>query len=85
MELQEPLTVTLEADPLHCWDDKSTASVLRALVGLHSTGLSLRETAVKIGTEQHWLYGAIDVETKLLLGVHLSERRGTDPAATFLG
>ena len=47
--------------------------------------VAVDETAVKIGTEQHWLYAAIDVETKLLLGVRLTERRGTGPAAAFLG
>jgi hypothetical protein len=26
-----------------------------------------------------------DFDTKLLLGIRISERRGTDPAATFLG
>ena len=125
MAAQEPFTVSLEPNPLECWDDEGTASTLRALaVRLHSTGISLRETAaaleqfgvtrshqavwqwvhrtaetapdpptaspsrvavdetaVKIGTEQHWLYAAIDIDTKLLLGVYLAERRGTDPAA----
>ncbi len=129
MHTQEPLTVTLEPDPLQCWAEESTASALRALaVRIHSSGLSLRETAaaletfgitrshqavfqwvhrvaekvpdspraqpsrvavdetaVKIGTKQHWLYAAIDVETKLLLGAWISPRRGTDPAAEFLG
>jgi putative transposase len=129
MQHQELLTVSLEPSPLECWDEKSTASALRALaVLLHSTGISVRETAaalevfgvtrshqavfqwvhrvaeeapdpptakpsrvavdetaVKIGNEQQWLYAAIDVEMKLLLGVRLSQRRGTDPAATFLG
>jgi len=47
--------------------------------------VAVDETAVKIGIEQHWLYAAIDVETKLLLGAVVSERRGTDPAAEFLG
>ncbi len=47
--------------------------------------VAVDETAVTIGTERHWLYAAIDVETKLLLGVRLSDRRGTDPAAAFLG
>ena len=47
--------------------------------------VAVDETAVTIGTERHWLYAAIDVETKLLLGVRLSERRGTDPTAAFLG
>jgi len=47
--------------------------------------VAVDETAVKIDTEQHWLYAAIDVETKLLLGAVVSERRGTDPTAEFLG
>jgi putative transposase len=45
--------------------------------------VTVDETAVKIGTEQYWLYAAIDLETKLLLGVRISERRRTDPAAAF--
>jgi transposase-like protein len=40
---------------------------------------------VQIGIEQDWLYAAIDVETKLLPGAVISERRRTDPAAEFLG
>ena len=49
MQTQEPLTITLEPAPLECWDDESTASALRALaVRLHSTGLSLRETAAAL-------------------------------------
>jgi putative transposase len=55
--------------------DPSTAKPSRVAVD---------ETAVTIGAEQYWLYAAIDVETKLLLGVHISDRRGTDPAAAFL-
>ena len=47
--------------------------------------VAVDETAVDVGTARHWLYAAIDVNTKLLLGVYLSERRGTDPAAVFLG
>ncbi len=46
--------------------------------------VAVDETAVDVGTTRHWLYAAIDVDTKLLLGVYLSERRGTDPAAVFL-
>ena len=49
MHVQEPLTVRLEPNPRECWDDESTASALRALaVRLHSTGLSLRETAAAL-------------------------------------
>ena len=47
--------------------------------------VAVDETAVTIGTERYWLYAAIDVETKLLLDVMLSSRRGTDPVAAFLG
>ncbi|WP_306061231.1 IS6 family transposase [Natronococcus wangiae] len=46
--------------------------------------VAVDETAVTIGTEQHWLYAAIDVETKLLLDVWISPRRGANPAAEFL-
>ena len=49
MAAQELFTVSLEPDPLECWDDESTASALRALaVRLHSTGISLRETAAAL-------------------------------------
>lgn len=49
MQPQEPLTITLAPAPLECWDDESTASALRALaVRLHSTGISLRETATAL-------------------------------------
>ena len=39
--------------------------------------VAVDETAMTIVTEQYWLYATIDVETKLLLGVRLSERRET--------
>ena len=46
MAAQELFTVSLEPDPLEWWADESTASTLRALaVQLHSTGISLLETA----------------------------------------
>ena len=38
-------------------------------------------TPVKIGSEQQWLYAAIDVQTKLLLRVWITPRPSTDPAA----
>ena len=47
--------------------------------------VAVDETAVKIGTQRHWLYAAIDIETKLLLGVRISEHRGIDPTAAVLG
>lgn len=43
--------------------------------------VAVDETAVKIGTQRHWLYAEIDVETKLLLGVRLLERPTTDDPA----
>jgi len=46
MVAQELFTVSLESNPLEFWDDEGTAGALRALVvPLHSTGISLRETA----------------------------------------
>ena len=49
MHAQEPFTVVLEPSPLECWEDESIASALRALaVRLHSTGISLRETAAAL-------------------------------------
>ncbi|HET7325154.1 MAG TPA: IS6 family transposase [Halococcus sp.] len=49
MNLQELLTETVETPSIECWDDESTASALRALaVRLHSTGVSLRETAAAL-------------------------------------
>ena len=41
--------------------------------------VAVDETAVQVGTEWYWLYAAIDLDSKLLLGVHLSQRRGTPP------
>jgi transposase-like protein len=46
--------------------------------------IAVDETAVEVDGERHWLYAAVDVETKLLLDVELFSRRGTDPAAAFL-
>jgi putative transposase len=49
MAAQELFIVSLELNPLECWDDESTASALRALaVRLHLTGISLRETAAAL-------------------------------------
>ncbi len=42
------------------------------------------ETAVKINGEWFWLYAAIDLDTKLILGVDLFGSHGTNPAAAFL-
>ena len=46
--------------------------------------VAVDETAVQVGTEWYWLYAAIDLDSKLLLGMGLSQRRGTTPAAAFL-
>ncbi len=42
------------------------------------------EIPIKINDEWSWLYDAIDLDTKLILGVDLFGRHGTDPAAAFL-
>jgi putative transposase len=39
--------------------------------------VAVDETAIKIGREQCWLYAAIDMDSKLLLGVRVSRWRGT--------
>jgi len=46
--------------------------------------VAVDETAVKINGELSWLYAAIDLDTKLILGVDLFGTHGTDPAAAFL-
>jgi putative transposase len=46
--------------------------------------VAVDETAVQVGTEWDWLYAAIDLDSKLLLGIRLSPRQGTTPAAAFL-
>ena len=46
--------------------------------------VAVDETAVKINGEWSWLYAAIDLDTKLILGVDLFGTHGTDPAAAFL-
>jgi transposase-like protein len=48
------------------------------------TRVAVDETAVKLNGELSWLYAAIDLDTKLILGVDVFARRGTDPAAVFL-
>ena len=49
MAVQEPFIVSLKPNPLEWWDDENTVSALRALaVWLHSTGISLRETAAAL-------------------------------------
>ncbi len=46
--------------------------------------VAVDETAVKINGEWSWLYAAIDLDTKLILGVDLFGSYGTGPAAAFL-
>jgi putative transposase len=48
------------------------------------TRVAVDETAVKINGELSWLYAAIDLDTKVILGVELFGRHGTNPAAAFL-
>lgn len=57
-------------------DEEFTAEPVRVAVD---------EKQIQLEEEQKvWLYAAIDVETKVVLHVKLSESRGTDPAAEFL-
>ncbi len=46
--------------------------------------VAVDEIAVKINGEWSWLITAIDLATKLILGVDLFGSHGTDPAAAFL-
>jgi len=48
------------------------------------TRVAIDETAVKLNGELSWLYAAIDLDTKLVLGVDVFARCSTDPAAAFL-
>jgi putative transposase len=48
------------------------------------TRVAVDENVVRINSEWSWLYAAIDLDTKLILGVELFGRYGTDPAAEFL-
>ncbi|RRJ29990.1 DDE domain-containing protein [Halocatena pleomorpha] len=43
------------------------------------TRVAVDETAVQVGIEWYWLYAAIDFDSKLLLGIQLSPRRGHSP------
>jgi len=43
--------------------------------------VAVDETAVKLNGELSWVYAAIDLDTKLILGVDVFDRCGTDPAA----
>ena len=55
--------------------DPPTAKSLRVAVD---------ETAIQVGREQCWVYAAIDVDSKLLLGVRVSRWRATRPVSAFL-
>ena len=48
------------------------------------TRVAVDETAVRINGDLSWVYAAIDLDSKLLLGIDLFDRRGTDPATEFL-
>jgi transposase-like protein len=48
------------------------------------TRVAVDETAVRLNSDLYWLYPAIDIESKLLLGVDLCDSRGTDPVTEFL-
>ena len=43
--------------------------------------VAIDETAIQIGTEWRWCYGAIDLDSLLVLDIEVFSRRGTDPAA----
>jgi putative transposase len=57
-------------------DEEFTAEPDRVAVDEKQVQLAEGETV--------WLYAAIDVDSKVVLHVRLSEHRGTDPAAEFL-
>lgn len=46
--------------------------------------VAVNETGITINGELSWLYTAIDIETKLILGIQLFGRHGTDSAAASL-
>jgi len=46
--------------------------------------VAVDEKRIKIDGEEKWLYAAIDLDSKRLLEVDVTSRRGTDPAAAFL-
>ena len=46
--------------------------------------VAVDETAIRVNGDWRWLYAAIDVDTKVVLGADVFGRRGTDPAAAFL-
>ena len=47
--------------------------------------VAVDEKQVQLAEEREmWLYAAIDIDSKVVLHARLSERRGTDPATSFL-
>ncbi|WP_369684862.1 DDE-type integrase/transposase/recombinase [Halalkalicoccus sp. NIPERK01] len=46
--------------------------------------VAVDETVVRVTGEWYWLYAAVDLDSKLLLAVELSRRRGHAPAAASL-
>ena len=56
---------------------------MRPAVGAADKGRSRRDRCPN-QRDRSWLYAAIDLESKLILGVALFDRRGTDSVATFL-
>lgn len=42
------------------------------------------EKQTEVDGETKWLYAAIDIDSKCILGVEVYSRHGTDPAAAFL-
>ena len=40
--------------------------------------------AIRVNGQWRWLYAAIDLDSKVVLGADVFGRRGTDPAAAFL-
>lgn len=46
--------------------------------------VAVDETAVKCNGELSWVYAAINLDTKLILGVDVFDCRGTDSAAAIL-
>ena len=47
--------------------------------------VAVDEKQIQLEEEQQvWLYAAIDVDSKVMLHARLSQRRGTEPATTFL-
>lgn len=46
--------------------------------------VAIDETEIVVDGDEKWLYAAIDTDSKLLLGIAVYRRRGTDPAAAFL-